>query len=124
MLSVGTKSFSFERKDAKKIMNTLIRQLHVFDKYKDLLMQLISKDLKLKYRRSILGYVWSILNPLLVMVVISFVFSTLFNRNIENYPVYLIAGRTLFEFNSSATNAAMRSIIGNSSLLKKTYVPI
>lgn len=98
-------------------------RFHVFYKYKDLLIQLVTKDLKLKYRRSILGYVWSILNPLLIMIVISFVFSKMFNRNIENYPVYLIAGRTLFEFNSTATNGAMRSVIGNGALMKKTYVP-
>lgn len=98
-------------------------RLQVFFKYKDLLIQLVQRDVKLKYRRSFLGYVWSILNPLLIMIVMTLVFSTMFNRSIANYPVYLITGRTLFEFYSSSTKAAMRSIIGNGTLLKKTYVP-
>ena len=79
--------------------------------------------MKLKYRRSFLGYVWSVLNPLLIMLVMTVVFSTMFQRKITNYPVYLITGRTLFEFYSTSTKAAMRSILGNGTLLKKTYVP-
>lgn len=100
-------------------------RFHVFLQYKDLLKQLVKRDVKLKYRRSVLGYVWSILNPLLIMVIMTLVFSSMFNRGkgIENYPVYLIAGRTMFEFMTSSTNAAMRSIIGNGALLKKCYVP-
>jgi lipopolysaccharide transport system permease protein len=98
-------------------------RIHVFFQYKDLLKQLVKRDVKLKYRRSILGYVWSILNPLMIMVIMTLVFSAMFNRKIENYPVYLITGRTLFEFMTSSTNAAMRSIIGNGALLKKCYVP-
>lgn len=95
--------------------------LEVF-KFKDLLFQLVSRDLKLKYRRSILGYVWSILNPLLVMIVMVLVFSKLFDRNIENFPVYLLIGRTLYDFVIGATNKALSGVTDNSSLLKKTYV--
>lgn len=99
-------------------------RIHVFMQYKDLLKQLVKRDLKLKYRRSVLGYVWSILNPLLVMIIMTLVFSTMFGRDgIDNFPVYLITGRTLFEFMTSSTNASMRAIIGNSALLKKCYVP-
>lgn len=98
-------------------------RIHVFMQYKDLLKQLVKRDLKLKYRRSVLGYVWSILNPLLVMCIMSLVFSTMFSKGIDNFPVYLITGRTIFEFMTSSTNASMRSIIGNSALLKKCYVP-
>ena len=98
-------------------------RLQVFFQYKDLLFQLVQRDVKLKYRRSFLGYVWSVLNPLLIMLVMTVVFSTMFQRKITNYPVYLITGRTLFEFYSTSTKAAMRSILGNGTLLKKTYVP-
>ena len=91
--------------------------------YKDLIKELVSRDLKLKYRRSILGYVWSILNPLLIMIVMTVVFSAMFQRNIENYPVYLLIGRMSFEFVLTSTNGAMKSVTGNASLLKKTYVP-
>lgn len=95
--------------------------LEVFN-YKDLLVQLVTRDLKLKYRRSVLGYVWSILNPLLVMIVMYVVFSKLFDRNIPNFPVYLLIGRTLYDFVVGATNKAMDGITTNASLLKKTYV--
>ena len=91
-------------------------------KYTDLLKQLVKRDLKLKYRRSVLGYVWSILNPLLVMIVLVVVFSSMFKRQIPNFPVYLLAGRTLYEFVIGATNKALGSITDNSSLLKKTYI--
>ena len=90
--------------------------------YKDLLIQLVSRDLKLKYRRSFLGYVWSVLNPLLIMIVMYVVFSKLFDRNIPNFPVYLLVGRTLYDFIVGATNKAMDGITSNAALLKKTYV--
>ena len=104
-------------------MNSLINRVKTLYQYRDLLGQLVSRDLKLKYRRSFLGYLWSILNPLLVMIVMTIVFSAMFKRNIENYPVYLLIGRTVFDFVTQSTNAAMRSVTGNSALLKKTYVP-
>ena len=91
--------------------------------YRDLLKELVSRDLKLKYRRSFLGYLWSILNPLLVMIVMTIVFSAMFKRNIKNFPVYLLCGRMSFDFMQGATNAAMHSVTGNQALLKKTYIP-
>ncbi len=91
--------------------------------YKDLLYELVSRDLKLKYRRSVLGYLWSILNPLLIMLVLYIVFSNMFRFNIENYPVYLISGQMTFNYMNSATTQAIYSITDNGSLLKKTYVP-
>lgn len=97
--------------------------LKEFWNYKDLLKLLVSRNLKLKYRRSVLGYVWSVLNPLLTMVVMTIVFSTMFSRNIENFPVYLFCGQLLFNFMNTSTHQAISSITGNASLLKKTYVP-
>jgi lipopolysaccharide transport system permease protein len=91
--------------------------------YKDLLKLLVTRDIKLKYRRSVLGYVWSILNPLLIMSVMAVVFSTMFKRNIEHFPVYLFCGQLLFNFMNNSTHQAIHSITANASLLKKTYVP-
>lgn len=99
------------------------KQIELFKKYKPLMKQLVIKDIKLKYRRSFLGYIWSILNPLMIMIIMVIVFKQMFRFNIENYPVYLIIGSTLFNFMSDATTQAMWSIMGNSALLKKTYVP-
>lgn len=107
----------------KKTQSKLFQYLHEFWKYRDLLKLLVVKNIKLKYRRSFLGYVWSILNPLLIMVVMTIVFSTMFSRNIENFPVYLFCGQLLFNFMNTSTHQAIFSISGNASLLKKTYVP-
>ena len=92
-------------------------------RYKDLVKELISKDIKLKYRRSFLGYLWSVLNPLGIMLVMVIVFSNMFRWDIEYYPVYLIIGQTLFNYMSSATSHSMYCILDNASLLKKIYVP-
>ena len=79
-------------------MNSLINRLRIFFQYRDLLSQLVEKDIKLKYRRSFLGYLWSILNPLMIMAIMVLVFSNMFRFDIENYPVYLIIGQTCFSF--------------------------
>ena len=94
-----------------------------FWKYKDLLNLLVMKTIKLKYRRSILGYVWSVLNPLLIMVVMTLVFSSMFNRNIDNFPVYLFCGQLLFNFMNTSTHHATKAITSSAALLKKAYVP-
>ena len=90
-----------------------------------ILRQLVSKDFKLKYRRSILGVVWSVLNPLLMMTVMAVVFSTFLGNRAEdvvNYPLYLILGNTAFQLMNDATTMGMRSIIDASSLLKKVRI--
>lgn len=104
-------------------MNVWKLRIDTFFHYTDLIKELVSRDLKLKYRRSFLGYLWSILNPLLIMIIMTMVFSRMFNRNIENYAVYLIIGRTLFEFVNTATSQAMMSIRSNYALIKKVYIP-
>ncbi len=91
-------------------------------KFKDLLYQLVSRDIKLKYRRSFLGYVWSVLNPLLIMTIMAIVFSFLFQRNLPLFALYLLAGRTVFEFVNGAVGKALYAITDNATLLKKTYV--
>lgn len=104
-------------------MSELNTQLAKLKKYRTLLMRLVQRDLKVKYRRSVLGYLWSLLNPLLMMVVLSIVFSTLFRYDIPNYPIYLITGQIIFTFFSESTTMAMGAITGNASLMKKVYVP-
>ena len=94
-----------------------------FSEKKFLLKELVKRDLTSKYKDSVLGVAWSFLNPLLVMIVFTAIFSMLFGRQIENYPVYFLSGRIIFSFFKSATSGAMRSIKGNASILKKIYVP-
>ena len=104
-------------------MSAMQFRIKMFRQYQDLIRELVVRDIKLKYRRSFLGYVWSILNPLLIMIVMTVVFSAMFKRNIENYPVYLLIGRMTYDFLTTSTNAAMRSVTGNAALMKKTYIP-
>ena len=104
-------------------MLKLVDRINTYKHYEPLLKQLIIKDIKLKYRRSFLGYIWSIMSPLLIMVVMVIVFSNMFRFDIVNYPVYFIIGQTIYNFFSESTNHAMWSIVGNAALLKKTYVP-
>jgi ABC-2 type transport system permease protein len=87
-----------------------------------ILEQLVTRDFKLKYRRSVLGVVWSVLNPLLMMCVLTLVFSNMFKFPIERYPLYLILGTVLFSLMRDATTGAMSSIITASSLIKKVRV--
>ena len=91
--------------------------------YLDLMKLLVLRDLKLKYRRSFLGYVWSVLNPLLIMLVMTFVFSTMFRDNIENFPVYLFSGQLLFNFFSAGTGQAITALTDSAALLKKASLP-
>lgn len=91
--------------------------------YRFLLYELVSRNFKLQYRRSFLGYLWSMLKPLLMMLVLTAVFSSFFSSSIEKFPVYLILGQTIFNFYSEATNSAMTSICFSGSLIKKVYVP-
>ncbi len=104
-------------------MDLMKYRIRTLFKYQDLIKELVIRDLKLKYRRSFLGYLWSILNPLLIMTVLTIVFMNLLGKGIENYPVYLFTGRLLFEFMKSGTTNAMKSVTGNASLLRKVYVP-
>ncbi|MDU6265986.1 MAG: ABC transporter permease [Anaerocolumna aminovalerica] len=105
------------------MLSGIQERLNVFLKYKNLLLNLVSRDIKVRYRRSVLGLLWTVLNPLLMMIVITIVFSTLFNQNIPNFPIYYLSGSLIFSFNSETTSNALYSIIGNSSLMKKVYIP-
>ena len=88
-----------------------------FVKYQNLLQELVIRDIKVRYRKSVLGLLWTVLNPLLMMIVITIVFSTLFKQSIPNFPIYFLTGSLIFSFNSEATTNALYSIIGNAPLI-------
>jgi len=103
--------------------NIILGTAFNMNKYRGLVKQLVTRDIKLKYRRSVLGYVWSVMNPLMTMIVLTIVFSTFFKFEIQNFPVYLLCGSVIFGYYSTATTGACSSIIENGSLIRKTYVP-
>ncbi len=86
--------------------------------------ELTSREIKRKYSRSYLGIVWSVLNPLLMMAVLSMIFSQLFQRSIENYPIYYLTGYILWQMFTGSTNAAMTTLIDNKMLLIKVKLPM
>ena len=95
-----------------------------FMNYRFLLSELVKKGIRLKYRRSYLGVLWSLLEPLLTMIVLTIVFGTLLQKSGDpTFPIYILCGRLLYNFYSSATKVALNSIQSNASMIKKVYVP-
>ncbi len=92
-------------------------------RYRFLIKQLVDRDFKAKYKRSILGVFWSFLNPLLNMIVQYVVFSNMFKFDIPYFPVYLLCGNVVFNYFSESCGMALTSIVGNADLIKKVYVP-
>ncbi len=101
----------------------VLNMFAAFTRYRYLMKQLVARDFKTKYKRSVLGVLWSFLNPLLTMVVQYIVFSTLFRSDIPNFALYLLTGIVCFNFFSEATTMALGSIVNNAPLITKVYVP-
>lgn len=97
----------------------------VFLKYKYLLFQLTQRAIKARYKQSIVGYFWIILNPLMQLVVYSFVFSIIFRFPLENipYPIFLLVGLLPWIFFQTSLSSATTSLVENSDLLRKVYFP-
>lgn len=97
--------------------------IHTVERYQFLIEQLVTRDFKIKYKRSVLGVFWSFLNPLLMMVVQYMVFSNLMKFNTDHYAIYLLTGIVMFSSFNDCCNQALRAIIGNATLITKVYVP-
>jgi len=100
-------------------------QLNTFNRFKYYLKLLIKRDFVSRYRKSILGVLWSLLNPILMMLVLTLVFSTLFRGffTVEYFPVYLLSGQVIWAFFAESTSLAMTSVIAGEGVIKKVYVP-
>ena len=97
--------------------------LDTFLRYKYLLVCLVDRDYKVKYRRSVFGILWSMLNPIMMMIILNAVFSRVFRADIDNFPVYLLTGQLVFSFFNEASSSAIFSVVEASTLIKKIYVP-
>ncbi len=107
-------------------MNKIINNLkYTYKKYNFLLKELVSRDFKVKYKRSVLGVLWSLLYPILNMSVLALVFTNVFKMSTPgvNYLVYLLSGLVMFNYFSEASNLAMSSVVANFSLINKVYIP-
>ena len=94
-----------------------------FVNYRFLLWELVKKGIKLKYRRSYLGILWSLLEPLLTMIVLTIVFGTILGTRTKEFSVYILCGRLLYNFYSTSTKSSLTSIRRNAAMIKKVYVP-
>lgn len=104
----------------------MMKYFRNFYKYRNLMYEIVRKNIKLQYRDSVLGIFWTFLQPFLTTVVLVFIFGNVFGKSstgVVNYPIYLLCGRLLFEFYSQSTKRAMRSIRNSASVIKKVYVP-
>ncbi len=114
------------KRDEKKEGTLLGNAVQTVAKYEFLIEQLVSRDFKIKYKRSVLGVFWSFLNPLLMMSVQYVVFSNLLNvrdGSVQHYAIYLLCGIVMFNGFNDCCNQAMRAITSNASLITKVYVP-
>lgn len=99
-----------------------IEEFKILIKSKDLLAQLVRRDIVSRYKRSVLGIAWTMLNPLGIMLVMTIVFSNVFNR-VESYPVYLLAGLLIWNFFTSSTQQSMNSIVWGSKIMDMVNMP-
>ncbi len=100
-----------------------IEELQSAWQYRDLIAQLVSRDVKARYKRSVLGIAWTMLNPLLTMVILTLVFSEFFRFQIRHYPVYLLSAMIMWNFIGQTTTAAMSHLLWGGQLMTRIYVP-
>ena len=108
--------------DSARQSNPALTELKELSNYWYLLKQLVRRDILTRYKRSVLGVAWTMLNPLGTMLIMSFVFSNLFHT-VGNYSIYLLSGLLVWNFFAQSTNAAMSGLVWGGSLMKQIYVP-
>ncbi|MCJ7691573.1 MAG: ABC transporter permease [Clostridiaceae bacterium] len=101
----------------------MISNIKTLFSYRELIFSLTKKELKVKYRGSVLGFFWSLLNPILIMVVYSFVFSIIMRVEVEDYAIFLVSALLGFNFLSNSVNNGVSSISANGNLVNKIYFP-
>jgi ABC-type polysaccharide/polyol phosphate export permease len=100
-----------------------IVELRELWRYRDLLVQLIKRNIKTRYKRSVLGIFWTMLNPLMMMLILTFVFSEVFRFSTRHYAAYALAGLSLWNFFSQTTSGAMSELIWGGNLIRRIYIP-
>lgn len=102
----------------------MIERAHELWRYRELVKNLVARDLKLRYRNSVLGFFWCLLNPLMMMAVFTIVFTVLLPSNaIEKFPVFILTGLLAWQLHSAALMGAINSVVGHASLVQKVYFP-
>ncbi len=109
--------------DTDHLRDPAIAELSELWRYRDLLQLLILNRIKTRYKRSVLGVIWTLLNPLLNTLVLTIAFSQIFRFNVPNYAIYILSGLLFWNFFAQSTNDAMDTLVWGSSLLKRIYIP-
>ena len=109
--------------DSAQARVTITREFRALLRYRDLLRLLVSRTIKSRYKRSVLGVAWTLLNPLVSMAVLAIAFSALFGAARPRYPVYLLVGLIAWNFFSQSTAFAMAQLHWGANLAKTVYVP-
>lgn len=92
-------------------------------KHQFLFEELVKRDFKAKYKLTVLGIIWSVLSPLLMLTVMAVIFDNFFGRNIEHYVIFLFSGQIIFNYFTEATNESMLALVNNASIFSKINVP-
>jgi ABC-type polysaccharide/polyol phosphate export permease len=119
----GFRGANYPIYDSAALRIPFLSEITELYRYRFLLYNLVSRDLKVRYKRSFLGFLWAMVNPLLTMIVLLVVFTRLYRFSQQNLPVYILAGLLLWNFFSRGTSVAMRSMIDSSPIRSKVYVP-
>jgi ABC-type polysaccharide/polyol phosphate export permease len=101
----------------------IIAELKELIRYRDLVLQLIARNIKTRYKRSALGVLWTLLSPLMMMAVLTLVFKNVFRFSAQNYPVYVLTGLALWNFFAQTTTGAMSELIWGGGLMNRIYMP-
>lgn len=109
--------------DSSKRPHPLLEEFITLIRYRDLLYQFVASSIKTRYKRSFLGVIWTLLNPLMMMIVLTLVFTNLFRFTIQYYPVYLLSGLIMWNFFANSTTQALQGMILSGGLLNRIYVP-
>src|SRR5688572_25019119 len=109
--------------DSQKRKSPALEELFSIIRYRDLIYQLIRRDIVSRYKRSILGVLWTMLQPLGMMLVMNIVFSKLFGR-VEGYTAYLLSGLVAWSFFSQTTTSAIHQIVWGGALMRRIYLPL
>ncbi len=117
------KKFSMTFYDSSSAHHPFVEEIQALKVYRGLVVQFVARAIKTRYKRSILGVVWTMLNPLLTMIVLTVVFSQVFRIQIENFPVYVLSGQLVWIFFSTTTSGAMGEMLWSGELIKRIYVP-
>jgi ABC-type polysaccharide/polyol phosphate export permease len=101
----------------------MIAQTMELVRYRSLVQNLVSKDLKVRYKNSVLGFLWSLLNPLLMMLVFTFVFTQLLGETIDHFPVFVLIGLLAWNWTAASVAGGTKALTDNAPLITKVYFP-